>query len=82
MQTPNFFNNFVSNLIRKKNPDEFLEQSAKGGLKKTLNAFDLISDPVTRTFSKLLHPQTIVGFVLVKAPGIVKLVKAVQFLNT
>jgi APA family basic amino acid/polyamine antiporter len=42
MQTPNFINNFVSNLIRKKNPDEFLEQSAKGGLKKTLNAFDLI----------------------------------------
>lgn len=33
---------FVSNLLRKKNPDEFLEQSEKGGLKKTLNAFDLI----------------------------------------
>jgi APA family basic amino acid/polyamine antiporter len=33
---------FVSNIIRKKNPDEFLEQSAAGGLKKTLNAFDLI----------------------------------------
>ena len=30
--------NFVSNLLRKKNPDEFLEQSAAGGLKKTLNA--------------------------------------------
>ncbi len=40
--TRNFLGNFVSNLIRKKNPDEFLEQSAKGGLKKTLNAFDLI----------------------------------------
>ncbi len=34
--------NFISNLLRKKNPDEFLEQSAQGGLKKTLNAFDLI----------------------------------------
>lgn len=33
---------FVSNLLRKKNPDEFLEQSVAGGLKKTLNAFDLI----------------------------------------
>ena len=38
----NFLSTFVSNLIRKKNPDEFLEQSAKGGLKKTLGAFDLI----------------------------------------
>lgn len=44
MQTPSkdFFGKFVSNLLRKKNPDEFLEQSAAGGLKKTLNAFDLI----------------------------------------
>lgn len=44
MQTPteNFMTKFVSNLLRKKNPDEFLEQSAAGGLKKTLNAFDLI----------------------------------------
>lgn len=33
---------FISSLLRKKNPDEFLEQSKKGGLKKTLNAFDLI----------------------------------------
>lgn len=33
---------FLSNLIRKKNPDEFLEQSASGELKKTLNAFDLL----------------------------------------
>ena len=40
--TQNFLGKFVSNLIRKKNPDEFLEQSAAGGLKKTLNAFDLI----------------------------------------
>ena len=40
--TQNFLGKFVSNLIRKKNPDEFLEQSATGGLKKTLNAFDLI----------------------------------------
>lgn len=44
MQTPakDFLGKFVSNLLRKKNPDEFLEQSAAGGLKKTLNAFDLI----------------------------------------
>lgn len=34
--------NFVRNILKKKNPDEFLEQSQKGGLKKTLNAFDLI----------------------------------------
>lgn len=38
-----FLGQFFSNLIRKKNPDEFLEQSnAAGGLKKTLGAFDLI----------------------------------------
>ena len=37
-----FLLKIVSNLLRKKNPDEFLEQSAAGGLKKTLNAFDLI----------------------------------------
>ncbi len=44
MQTPkqNFLEKFLVNLLRKKNPDEFLEQSAAGGLKKTLNAFDLI----------------------------------------
>ena len=44
MQTPkqNLLGKFMSNLLRKKNPDEFLEQSASGGLKKTLNAFDLI----------------------------------------
>lgn len=44
MQRPeqNILGRFVSNLLRKKNPDEFLEQSAAGGLKKTLNAFDLI----------------------------------------
>lgn len=44
MSTPqkNLLQKFVSNLFRKKNPDEFLEQSATGGLKKTLNAFDLI----------------------------------------
>ena len=38
----NILGKFVSNLLRRKNTDEFLEQSAKGGLKKTLNAFDLI----------------------------------------
>ncbi len=38
----NFFKNFIKNLLKKKNPDEFLEQSEQGGLKKTLNAFDLI----------------------------------------
>lgn len=38
-----FLSQFFSNLIRKKNPDEFLEQSnVAGGLKKTLGAFDLI----------------------------------------
>ncbi len=44
MQTPakSILGKFVSNLLRTKNPDEFLEQSAAGGLKKTLNAFDLI----------------------------------------
>ncbi len=44
MQNPikDLLGKFVSNLLRKKNPDEFLEQSATGGLKKTLNAFDLI----------------------------------------
>lgn len=44
MQTPqkSIISKFISNLLRKKNPDEFLEQSEKGGLKKTLNAFDLI----------------------------------------
>ncbi len=44
MQTPkqNLLGKFMSDLLRKKNPDEFLEQSASGGLKKTLNAFDLI----------------------------------------
>ena len=44
MQNPtkDLLGKFVSNLLRKKNPDEFLEQSASGGLKKTLNAFDLI----------------------------------------
>lgn len=33
---------FFHNLIRKKNPDEFIEQSKQGGMKKTLGAFDLI----------------------------------------
>lgn len=44
MQTPikELLGKFVSNLLKKKNPDEFLEQSAAGGLKKTLGAFDLI----------------------------------------
>ncbi len=45
MQTPqqkSIIGQFVSNLLRIKNPDEFLEQSQKGGLKKTLSAFDLI----------------------------------------
>lgn len=38
----NAIGQFFSNLFRRKNPDEFLEQSAAAGLKKTLNAFDLI----------------------------------------
>ncbi len=42
MQTPGVLEKFVLNLLKKKNPDEFLEQSAACGLKKTLNAFDLI----------------------------------------
>jgi basic amino acid/polyamine antiporter, APA family len=42
MHLKNLLGTFVSNLLRRKNPDEFLEQSAAGGLKKTLNAFDLI----------------------------------------
>ncbi len=44
MSTPqsNLLGKFVSCLLKKKNPDEFLEQSEKGGLQKTLNAFDLI----------------------------------------
>ncbi len=33
---------FVSNLLRKKNPDEFLAQSKESSLKKTLGAFDLL----------------------------------------
>ncbi len=41
-QHKDILKNFISNLLRIKNPDEFLEQSAKGGLKKTLSAFDLI----------------------------------------
>lgn len=40
--TQNPLKSFLANIIRKKHPDEFLEQSAAGGLKKTLNAFDLI----------------------------------------
>ncbi|MDD3237150.1 MAG: amino acid permease [Candidatus Gastranaerophilales bacterium] len=34
--------NFVSKLLKKKNPDDLIEQSKKGGLNKTLTAFDLI----------------------------------------
>ena len=41
-QKQNEIRNFFRNLIRKKNPDEFLEQSKQGGLKKTLGAFDLL----------------------------------------
>jgi len=37
-----FTKNFIKNLIRRKNPDEFLEQAKDNGLQKTLNAFDLI----------------------------------------
>lgn len=33
---------FIQNLLRKKNPDEFIEQSSKSGLNKTLTGFDLI----------------------------------------
>lgn len=40
--TQNPLKSFLANIIRKKHPDEFLEQSAAGGLKKTLGAFDLI----------------------------------------
>lgn len=34
--------NFVSNLFKTKNPDEMIESASKGGLQKTLGAFDLI----------------------------------------
>lgn len=48
--TPNFeekaevsmISKFVKNLLTLKNPDSMLEQAKKGGLKKTLGAFDLI----------------------------------------
>ena len=40
--TKSILSNFLSNLVRKKHPDEFLEQSSSCGLKKSLNAFDLI----------------------------------------
>ena len=33
---------FVANLLRKKNPDDFLAESSKSGLNKTLTGFDLI----------------------------------------
>ncbi len=33
---------FVKNLLKLKNPDDMLKQAEKGGLKKTLGAFDLI----------------------------------------
>ena len=44
MQNPqkNLLGKLVINLLKRKNPDEFLEESAAGGLKKSLNAFDLI----------------------------------------
>ena len=34
--------NFVNKLLTIKNPDEMLQQADKGGLKKSLGAFDLI----------------------------------------
>ena len=44
MQNPisSVLSTFISNLFRKKNPDEFLEQAGKSGLNKTLTGFDLI----------------------------------------
>ena len=33
---------FVKNLLTLKNPDSMLKQAEEGGLKKSLNAFDLI----------------------------------------
>ncbi len=38
----NIISKFVKNLTATKNPDEMIEQAQKGGLKKTLGAFDLI----------------------------------------
>ena len=38
----NILKNFAKNLVTLKNPDSMLEQAKKGGLKKTLGAFDLI----------------------------------------
>lgn len=44
MQNPiqTLLKTFISHLLSKKNPDEFLEQSSKSGLNKTLTGFDLI----------------------------------------
>ncbi|MBQ3641113.1 amino acid permease, partial [bacterium] len=45
MQMPamkDFFIGFIKNLLKKKNPDEFLAESSKSGLNKTLTGFDLI----------------------------------------
>ena len=33
---------FINNLLRRKTPDEIISESNSSGLKKTLNAFDLI----------------------------------------
>lgn len=37
-----FLGKFIRNLLKKKNPDEFLAESSKSGLNKTLTGFDLI----------------------------------------
>lgn len=39
---PNFTKSFINNIIRKKNPDDMLKASQKGGLEKTLGVFDLL----------------------------------------
>ncbi len=40
--TKNGFNGFITNLLKKKTPDEIMENANRVNLKRTLNAFDLI----------------------------------------
>lgn len=44
MQNPrnSFIKSFITALLKKKNPDDFLEASEKSGLSKTLTGFDLV----------------------------------------
>ncbi len=42
MKNKHKLHSFISNLLKKKTPDEFIENAKKSELKRTLNAFDLI----------------------------------------